>query len=291
MSSVNRNTVVFDPKDVFGRTFSDQFKIKFINMRVQSLNQLFRANVAGAPVSLPDVPAFPDGFAEAIITPTKYREKSIFVNVPSGAPFSITETFLLDPDRVSAVFPSFNDIQTNPTFTGLFGVLQRSGRASEAAWAGLQDQPKAGLLNIYAKSQNEVLEGDSSVFTFVDRIVDFRPQRIFGFVQRRLLELVRERRDRFHDVLGTLHDFPDGFTRIDQDGSFKTRESAGNLQVTFAENAAGELMADIDIDDHQGVLHVFDVLKHKITGRNTNPFNIHEVLIFVQGIDPGYQLV
>lgn len=291
MSNVNRNTVVFDPRDVFGRTLTDQFKIKFINQRVQTLSQLFRANVAGAPVSLPGVPAFPTGLAEVIMTPTRYREKSIFVDVPSGDPFTITETFLLDPDRVSAVFPSFNDIQTNPTFAGLFRVLQQSGRASEAAWAGLQDQPKAGLLNIYAKSQNEVLEGASSVFTFVDRIVDFRPQRIFAFVERRLLDLVRARRDRFHDVLGTMHDFPNGFNRIENDGSFKTRESAGNLQVTFAENAAGELMADIDIDDHQGVQHIFDVLNHKITGRNTNPFNIHQVLIFVQGIDPGYQLV
>lgn len=291
MSDVNRNTVIFDPKDVFGRTLTDRIEVKFVNQKVFSLSQRFGVNIAGAAVGLEGVPARPTGLAQVFITPTKYREKSIFVNVPSSGDSTINETFLLDPDRVSAVFPAFTDIQAKPVFSTLLPALQRSGKTSAAAWNDLADQPKAGLLNIYAKAQNEVLEGTSTLFSFVDRIVDFRPQRIFALMAPRLLDLVRDQRDRFRLVLGTLHEFPNGFTRIEEEGSFKTPEAAGNLQITFAQNAAGELMADIDIDDHQGVLHVFDVLKHKITGRNTHPFNIHQVLVFIQDIDPGYQLV
>lgn len=49
-------------------------------------------------------------------------------------------------------------------------------------------------------------------------------------------------------------------------------------------------MADIDIDDHQGIAHAADVLKHKITGQDTHPFDIHQILIFFQGVDPGYEI-
>jgi hypothetical protein len=291
MSNVNRNTVTMDLTDVLGRGISDRVEIKIVNQRVASLSQKFEVIFKGSPVALQGVPASPSGLAQVFFSPTKYRDKSIFIDVLAGGDFSVKQTFLLDPNEVRPVFPKFSDISTGQSFATLHKVLQNSSVATEAAWKGLDDQVKAGLLNLHAKMQREEVQTGKSVFDFIDQIVDFRPQRVFAIVKNNLIDLVRSRRDRFGDVLGTLHNFPDGFTRIDDGGSFKTKENAGNLQLTFAQNGSGQFMADIDIDDHQGVLHVADVLRHKITGKNTHPYNIHQVLVFIQDIDPGYQLV
>ena len=289
MSAINRNTVTLDLKDVQGRGLTDQVRVKFINQRVQSLSQQVTINFTGAPIGVQGVPARPNGLAQVFITPARHLEKTVFVDVPSSGPCTIEETFLIDAAKANPIFPTFEEIRTSRIFADLFRVLPQSGIATEAEWNSLDKMKKAGLLNLYAKMRQKKIEGDRDAFSFIQRITDFLPQRVFALVDKRLIDLVRDRRDLFHDVNGALHEFSGGFTRIDG-GSFKTRETAGNLQLTFAGDAAGDLMADIDIDDHQGVLHVFDVLRHKITGEHTNPFNIHEVLVFIQGIDPGYQL-
>ena len=61
--------------------------------------------------------------------------------------------------------------------------------------------------------------------------------------------------------------------------------------MTLATDGHNNFLADIDIDDHQGVQHAFDVLQHAVTGKDTNPFDIHEILIFFQNLDPGYLFV
>jgi hypothetical protein len=63
----------------------------------------------------------------------------------------------------------------------------------------------------------------------------------------------------------------------------------GNLQLTFATNAQEQFAVDADLDDHQGIKHAFDVIKHKFSG-DTHPYDIHEVLVKFHGIDPGYRL-
>jgi hypothetical protein len=47
-------------------------------------------------------------------------------------------------------------------------------------------------------------------------------------------------------------------------------------------------VADIDIDDASGIEHVFQVLKNKLSGNPTHPYNIHEILVGYQHNDPGY---
>jgi hypothetical protein len=176
-------------------------------------------------------------------------------------------------------------------FAELRRILEGSRIRTVPSWNKLRNEQKAGLFNIYAKMQREVVADGSPVATFIERITEFRFSRIFASVQRHLLGLVREHAKGFHTVSGALHKFPSGWKTIDPGGSFKTYDKAGNLQLTFARNAAGELMADIDIDDHQGIKHAADVLKHKITGKDTHPYDIHEILIYFQDLDPGYDLV
>jgi hypothetical protein len=47
-------------------------------------------------------------------------------------------------------------------------------------------------------------------------------------------------------------------------------------------------VADIDIDDAAGLEHVFQVLRNKLSGKPTHPYNIHEILVGFQHLDPGY---
>ena len=47
----------------------------------------------------------------------------------------------------------------------------------------------------------------------------------------------------------------------------------------------------MDIDDAQGFEHIFQVLGNTLTGEPTNPYNIHEVLLAAQHLDPGYDVV
>jgi len=80
-----------------------------------------------------------------------------------------------------------------------------------------------------------------------------------------------------------------GWDRFKERGSYKTPDPTGNFQLTFATNAQEGLAIDADLDDHQGIEHAFDVIKHKLTGRDSHPYDIHQILVKFQNIDPGYR--
>jgi hypothetical protein len=110
------------------------------------------------------------------------------------------------------------------------------------------------------------------------------------FLNDNLLDAIRDNTDNFNEASGISHTFPKPWRRIEQSGSFKTRDRQANLQLTFATNSDNQLLVDIDNDDNQGIAHAFDVIGHALTGANTHPYNIHQVLLALQGIDPGYTL-
>jgi hypothetical protein len=93
--------------------------------------------------------------------------------------------------------------------------------------------------------------------------------------------------DLFRSVNGALHEPPDGFAPA---GSFKTHDAFGNLQLTFFRKAA-DWQAEVDIDDAAGLPHVFQVMRNHLTGDPTHPYNIHQILMAHQHLDPGYRLL
>ena len=101
---------------------------------------------------------------------------------------------------------------------------------------------------------------------------------------------MRDSQQIFHSVSGISHSFNKPWRRIERDGSFKTRDRQANLQLTFATNSDGQLLVDMDIDDNQGVAHAFDVIGHSLSGADTHPYNIQQILLALQGIDTGYTL-
>jgi hypothetical protein len=261
MPETNLSVVQANLKDVHGRVIRDEVQFTFVNQSVRSLDRRAKVQMNGSPVPIPDIPAAPTGLYQVFITPKRYREKSMFLSVPAGSPALIEETFFIEPSEVTPVFPDYATLQSNQQWSSLLAVLQKS-----QIDAALSDQQKAGLLNLYAKMQAQVIDGGQKVFGLVERLTEIKPARFLALVRSELLGLVRTFHEGFHPVPGALHDFPTGWDRIDPSGSFKTYDRAGNLQLTFAQNSQGALLVDADIDDHQGVEHALDVLKHSFTG-------------------------
>jgi hypothetical protein len=281
-------------RDAAGAGITDRVEFKLYNQRSEALNQRFHIHMKGRRVLLRNVPAFPFGLAELFIKPERYRWKSVIVDVRPGIDTFVDETVLIDPARATPTFPTFTDLRTVPRWSGLLRLLKNSGIDSAARWDTLGPLRKAGLLNLYAKLQRETLAPPRPLFDFLDRVVrieHFRQDRIFVLVAGELLPALRGHAS-FRGVSGALHDFEPPWKAVDPDGSFKTRDRAGNLQMTFAAQAghAGHF-ADVDIDDHAGVQHAADVLKHRIADRDTHPFDIHDILLYFQKCDPGYTLV
>jgi hypothetical protein len=191
------------------------------------------------------------------------------------------------PSELTAVFPDYAALQSHPRWTALYAVLQNS-RIDAQKYDRLTDLQTAGLLNLFAKMQSQEVAQGQSAFSFVERITEIQQARVLVIVREELPEQVRNHRS-FHLANGLLHHFPSGWTRLE---SFKTLEGEGNLELTFARNDQGVLFVDADIDDHQEpVMHGLDVLKHTFIGTETHPYDIHQVLQYSQGIDPGYELV
>ena len=307
MPDVNRRDVRVDLHDVYGETIHDQVEITFYNQRAQSLNWTYPAPFQGQPVTLKDVPAFPFGLAEVFFKPVTYRYKSIVADIPAGtgphdlfAPKDRKDaTFFVDAAKAQPSFPSLAEFQAH--WADLAAVLANPNASSAGRWwttdwwndpaHGLE---KAGLLNIYAKMKATSFPGGGNVFDGVEEIWQVLPARWYALVKSSLREQAKDNHGVFHAVPGTLHQFREGWHLVD---SYKTYDKAGNLQLTFAADDAGEysaqgrMLCDTDIDDHQGVQHAFDVVQHTLSGNDTNPYDIHEILLFFQNLDPGYRLL
>ncbi len=277
-------------RSVLGRIIRDHVELRFINQTVRSRDRGFEITLPERVRDIPrlGVPGQPHGLYQVFISPERYRPKSVFVSVPSRRTLDMDLDFFIRPDRARPRFPSFETLQENEEWADLARVLAASS-LDERQYQDLGPLQKGSLFNLHAKMHDQEVASGAPVFSFVRRIVKIEEERVFWRADPALLAQTREHETGFHSAPGTLHvGFSDGFERV---ASFKTYEKVGNLQLTFAQDAAGQLEVDADLDDHQGIKHAFDVLRHRITGDKTHPFDIHQVLIRFHEIDPGYDLV
>ena len=283
MADPNTGKVLLEFRGADDKLLSGKFELRFRNQKLQSFDFSVQIELLGKTFTLPNVPAFPTGNWNVEIFPEKYRFKSVFISVPSNGKAEIKETFFVDPTKVKPIFPTEADINSLPRWAALKSVLD----SSPIHFSQLVDQEKAGLLNLFAKMSDD---SANKVFGKVDNIFLVLPARIFAEVKSDLWPSVRELPQRFHEEPdnGSMHHFLDGWTRLAEHASFKTPDPTGNLQLTFASNIDEEMAVDADLDDHQGLQHAFDVIKHKLSGKDTNPYDIHQVLVKFQHIDPGY---
>jgi len=227
------------------------------------------------------------------VYPVRHRPVGQFVRAPADASVAIEVFCPVDPERVTSVtFPDYGRLP--PAVQAILqasAVETQPGLSGAALYDALPDLPRAGLLNLVAKMGRTPLPGGGTVLDQVDSLYRVRGDRVFANVKVALRDLVvtAVADQGFRPVSGSLHTADPDFRLVD---SYKTFDAYGNLQVTFFSSLDPPLRfrADIDIDDAAGIAHVFQVLGHWITGGDTHPYDIHEILVFHQLLDPGYRL-
>ena len=295
--NINRSDVQVDFKDVHGQTIRDKVEVKVYNTQLQSLKDVYNVDFKGNPMLLSQVPAFPTGHAQLIVTPTKYRFKQRFISVQAGETNKITEFFFVEPSKANPHPIEFADLAAKSYGDELLRILGAS-KIGATAWNKLDKKNRCTILNLCAKMSRETVKNGNKVITFIESIdqtwLDNKHfERIYARVKKDMLQALRNHPQVYFSVNGGLHHFPGAWTSVKGADSFKTlRDSAGNIQFTFAEQDGEDgYLVDIDLDDHTGLAHVADVLKHKFSGKNTSPYDIHQTLVFAQQLDPEYRLL
>lgn len=286
-ATTDAGCIVLDVQDSRGRTIIGAVTV-LVRDAASAAGDLQRFEIAfsGVPVLLDRIGATRTGQVTLVVRPRSYEVETVMAIVKRGAPTRVTIVTTISAHFAQPHFPSFHQMETGARWTDLMRILRNSA-IGEAQWNDFSAEQKAGLLNFYAKLQREVVDGEPIVKS-VERISTFRPDRLFAAVRQDLFDRVSRATATFHSACSLLHTGERGWTMI---GSFKTNDPTGNLELTFARDADGRLVADIDIDDHLGALHGWDVITHTLTGVETNPYEIHEVLLRAQALDPGYDLV
>ena len=275
-------------RDVYGDLLKE--KVDII-LRHEVLSQVVKvSNNASTKIEIKGLTGAPQGLYRIDIDPPSYQYVSQFINLKASGTTPLSLTFPIDPSKVKKVkFPAFGS-----TVGDLQRLLENSekmlgfeGKKGKALYDGIDDIRRAGLLNIAAKTRATLLTNERTVLSYVQELRELRGDRFFATVPKELREETKNSvaEGLFHPADSSLHHPPTGFSHA---GSFKTPDHYGNLQVTFFMNEVGDCVADIDIDDAAGIEHVFQVVKNKLSGNPTHPYNIHEILVGYQHNDPGY---
>jgi hypothetical protein len=276
--------------DVHGDRLKDNVNIflrhTVLNHRWEKLR--FRATQT---LTIKDLRATHGGAYRLLVYPNLYRPVSRFVQIRQERITPTDVYFPVQPSRVVRVLaPTYDELSPE-----LRAVLEHSrvegleDKAGADLYGALDDIRKAGLLNIAAKMESTRFENDRSTFSYLHAFTRLRGDRFFVNVHKELRDETINSigYGLFKKESGVLHTPPPGFERT---GSFKTFNHYGNLQLTFfVRPQTLEFRVDADIDDAQGIEHVFQVVRNVFTG-GTDPYDIHQILLLHQRIDPGYRL-
>jgi hypothetical protein len=271
---------------------NDNIKQKVdIVLHHQVLNETIKVSAsAGSGIDIEGLRGFPQGQYRLEIDPPAYRPINQFVNLKASGTTTARYQCPIDPAKVAKVdFPVYGDLSADlkKLLANSTQVLSFEGKSGHALYDSLDDIRRAGLLNIAVKTAHTRLSNGSTVLPAITEIKEIRGDRFFAVVP---LSLRAETKSSaaaglFVKAGSSLHTPPPGFEPA---GSYKTKDQYGNLQLTYSLNGE-DCRADIDIDDAAGIEHIFQVLHNAFTGSPTHPYNIHEILVGFQLIDPGYR--
>lgn len=300
MSNFNFGKLELHLKDASGQEIKDQVRITLDHVQTSGLDK--RVEVNNFPTTL-DLVASPQGFWRVFAQPKAYRalNDGLFVNVPANDVAKLEATLFIISHLAKPIFPTSDTIFVDTKWKELANLLQQSTfleKSDRDLWEILTSSHKllaAGLLNLYAKTKSVVLPSGKNVFSYFQLLNKIEQDRLFVIVDPELhTDVVQAANQQklFKPASGLLHKFPPPFEQLKQQlSSFKTKEKTGNIQVTFAQAPDGKMMVDVDVDDHAGIRHAFDVLRHAFTGEQTHPYDIHQILTFFHQMDLGYKLI
>lgn len=229
---------------------------------------------------------------QVTVWPLRYRPASFFLRLQDGKTARRVVTLPVNPDKVSAIdAPAYLRLPAP-----VRSILESSSldtqpsQQGEALYTALDAQRKACLLNICAKAATTMLDDGSNCLGHLGGLLKLRRDRFFARTTAALFEEAQNASRVFHEVSGALHHPPEGYVPAK---SFKTLDRYGNLQLSFfRQGETGDhYLVDVDIDESQYLEHTFEVIRNALLDHTTNPYDIHEVLIGGQKLDPGYAFV
>jgi len=276
--------------DVYGKPIQQKVNI-FLRHLTLSDDRVVRDVDGSKRIVVTGLQRAPQGTYRIEIDALSYQTVSQFVNIPSGRPARKTYTLPVNKDRVVAVrFPPLTQLSSVKTLLEISAkVLGFVDKTGQALYGALDNTRRAGLLNMAAKAERTRLNNNRTVFSYITELREIRGDRFYAKIDPALRSETKNAISSglFHEVSGALHKPVPPFEPA---GSFKTYDRYGNLQLTFSVNRGNnEWMVDLDIDDAQGFGHIFQVLRN--IGGSTHPYDIHEILVGFQEIDPGYRFV
>jgi hypothetical protein len=278
-------------QDVRGKRLSERVDI-LLRHQVLSDQRIAKSVAADKTVVIRDLQSAPQGIYRIFVDPPSYLAVSLFVNIKAAGQTDLTLTFPVDPKKIKSVtFPAYAALppHARDLLEASNGVSSFEGHAGEALYESMDAVRRAGFLNIISKASSTIFSSGRPVLDYFTQIREIRGDRLFVVASKELKAETENSlaEDQFRAVDGRLHQPPPGFTSA---GSYKSDDRYGNLQLTFFV-CGDDCLVDVDIDDAAGLAHVFQVARNELTGRPTHPYDIREILIRFQGIDPGYTFV
>lgn len=284
--------LILDFFDVYGERPDDHVDVLLKHQVLsQSVHETNHATTKSLRIS--ELDSTQGGTFNLQVFPLRRRPVSKFLRVFEDKTVRHAVVLPMDSGRVTGIdAPPFDSLGDD-----LKVVLEASivegfeDKRGAALYDAVGDVAKAGMLNIYAKMKVARFADTRDCFSYVTAFTRLRGDRFFAKVAKELRDAVKNSIPDhvFNEAPDALHTPPPGFETVD---SFKTPDLYGNLQLTFFSNPTTlEFISDTDIDDAQGVEHIFQVLRPILTGKHTNPYDIHEILLEYQKVDPGYKLV
>jgi hypothetical protein len=277
--------------DVFDANIGGRVGVR-LRHQVLSDSQVFNNLDASKRIKITNLFGAPQGLYRIEVDPQAYLPTSQFVNLKASDITDLKITFAVDPNKVTSVnFPEFATLpaDTQTLLANSDNILSFEGKSGEVLYDALDDLRRANVLNLTTKCAATPLSNGKTVLPSIQKIQEIRGDRFFAVVPKELREETKNSAldGLFTDAPEVLHTPPQGFSHV---GSFKTKDKFGNLQLTYFMNG-DDCVADIDIDPASGLEHLFQVIEHSITGNETHPYAVHEVLIEYQKLDPGYRFV
>ena len=283
--------------DVYGRPVTEKVDIFLNNQTLSDARSLRDLDVSHTR-ELTGLNVFPNGRYRLEIDALSYHTVSRFVSIPPDGSQEVTITLPINPKKVVRVdFPEYGSAAICDDARALLerssNVLNFQGLKGEALYRSVDDTRRAGFLNLVAKANRTVFPAQEgkprSVLSYIQELLELRGDRFFAAIPTDLRSqtINSVHNSLFHEVSELLHTPPPGFSPA---RSFKTEDDYGNLQLSFFSGPDGVFALDMDIDDAQGFDHIFQVVGN-LFGGPTHPYNIHEILIARQELDPGYRLL
>lgn len=277
-------------RDVHGDPLKEPALVRLRNLSSSAVKQVHSS--PGRKLSIKGLKGRPDGLYVVEVDPPGYLSSSKFIDVQASGITEAEMVFAVDAARVHDVtLPAYADLPADARrlLENSAQVRGFEGLSGQTLYEAFDDIRCAGLLNIIAKTRVTTPTPGQSVLSQLTELLDLRGDRCFCAVPQSLRDDTKNAAltGMFKAVDGGLHHFEAGFSPA---GSFKTPDSYGNLQLTFfASN--DRWVADIDIDDAGGIGHIFQVIRNEVKNRTTHPFDIQQILLRHQSLDPMYRLL